>query len=371
MAKSILSLLRGIVGSSDGTPTGTPSIAKIVNGVVSTTSTTADGLLTLIAARLLDSGAVSAAENLKKIVAEIVTNVGLRVIPWSPRTFGAIPTVQQGVPGRISKDETFAINAADDIVVHPLQDGVSWVMATGAAASATFVGKVVTLTCINTSLTTVANMQALIAANAGVAALLRIDGTAGDLFDTLYVQAETALWEEGTISAGAKMILGSDGYWWAAQGDGYGRQYVAQRGFSEVTDASRVQNIFPEWAHLIEGTTIVSLSGAAIGDGTVNIDIPFTDYHRFVFQADWTNNNVAETITPQLFMRVAGSTVWQPLGGTAAVTAIGSALGAGAQNGSGAYFSSFDIKCDELRFQYIKAGAVAGNDTLLVTFGAA
>ena len=52
MANGILSILRGMVGSSDGTTTGTPSVQKVVSGVASVVSTTSDALLTTIDAVL-------------------------------------------------------------------------------------------------------------------------------------------------------------------------------------------------------------------------------------------------------------------------------------------------------------------------------
>jgi hypothetical protein len=86
MANGILSILRGMVGSSDGTTTGTPSVWKVASGVGSVVSTTADALLTTIAARLLSSANVSAADLLgfvrtavEKLATETAVGDGLAV----------------------------------------------------------------------------------------------------------------------------------------------------------------------------------------------------------------------------------------------------------------------------------------------------
>jgi hypothetical protein len=137
------------------------------------------------------------------------------VLPRLPRTPGAVPTDVQGTPGRLQVDETFSIAAGKYITVHPLQAGVSWVMATAGAAAVSAVGKVVTLTSKNDDTTTVTAMRALIAASASVAALISIPtGTGADTFDHTYVQAETPLWTTGTIPANAMVGLGPDGYYW-------------------------------------------------------------------------------------------------------------------------------------------------------------
>lgn len=145
------------------------------------------------------------------------------VLPRLPRTPGAVPTDVQGTPGRLPVDETFSIAAGKYITVHPLQVGVSWVMATAGAAAVSAVGKVVTLTSKNDDTTTVTAMRALIAASASVAALISIPtGTGADTFDHTYVQPDTALWASGTIPAHLQCALYPDGYVWPIEVDSTG-----------------------------------------------------------------------------------------------------------------------------------------------------
>lgn len=152
---------------------------------------------------------------------------------------GGAAALPAGVPGRLPVDETFEIAAGKNIVVHPLVSGVSWIMATGAAAAVSATGKVVTLTSKNDDSTTVAAMQALIAASASVAALLSITGTGADAFDHTYVQAQTALWASGTIPANAICVLGSDGYWWPAEADATGGLKASLTSLINGEDSSR------------------------------------------------------------------------------------------------------------------------------------
>ena len=137
--------------------------------------------------------------------------------------------------------------------------------------------------------------------------------------------------------------------------------------YETTTDALRMKNIAPEWSHYVEGTVAESLSGAAIGDQTKDIDLPYSDYKTVTVQADWTNNNVAEAIRVDIYGRLAGSTVWRSI--NALFTVTGTARGAAVQNGGlTAILTTPPLKLDEIRIEWIKTGAVAGNDTLLITY---
>lgn len=141
----------------------------------------------------------------------------LKESPYLPATSGSTPSVQQGVTGRLNRDYNFTIAAGDVITIHPLQGGVSVIVTTAAAAAVSASGKVVTLTSKNDDSTTVTAMQALIAADSAVAALLTITGNGADTFDHLLTLTETELWYSGTIPANLMCALGPDGYIWPAQ----------------------------------------------------------------------------------------------------------------------------------------------------------
>lgn len=148
----------------------------------------------------------------KKIVRPHIVPIGAATAATS-----ASPVV--GTTGRLPADVTLTIDAGMDITVHPLCGGVTVAVTTAAAAAVAATGNAVTLTALNTGATTVADMQALIAADASVAALLTITGTALDTFDAALAIAATDLWTEGVIAASAQFALDEDGNWSpAAQG---------------------------------------------------------------------------------------------------------------------------------------------------------
>lgn len=174
------------------------------------------------AALALDSTVGSVKTATEKAATEITVGQGAPARPFLPRTSGATPTQQQGVPGRMPLDYTFTIAAGKTIQVHPKRAGASFSVATAGAAAVSASGLAVVLTSKSDDTTTVAAMQALIAASPAVAALLSISGTALDTFDHLLVLADTPLWYEGTIPANLICALGPDGYVWPVELDATG-----------------------------------------------------------------------------------------------------------------------------------------------------
>jgi len=157
------------------------------------------------------------------------TEVRPHIVAIGSATAATSATAVVGTTGRLPADVTLTIDAGMNITVHPLCGGVTVAVATAAAAAVSATGKAVTLTALNTGATTVAAMQALIAASSSVAALLTITGTAGDTFDAAVAIAATDLWTEGTIPANVLVVMGSDGYYWPASGYNETLGHVAAR----------------------------------------------------------------------------------------------------------------------------------------------
>jgi hypothetical protein len=127
---------------------------------------------------------------------------------------GAAPTAQVGTLGRLNQDLSYAIAAGKTVVFHPLQHGVSVIVATAAAEAVSAAGLVVTFTDLNTDASTVTTMRAKLAAS-NAAGLVEIQlGTAvgGDTWNHLLTLAETPLWATGTVPAGADLQLDENGY---------------------------------------------------------------------------------------------------------------------------------------------------------------
>ena len=115
-----------------------------------------------------------------------------------------------GQMARLPQDITLTINTDKTITVHPLRGGVSVVGTVGAAAAVSVSELVVTLTAKNDGSTTVAAMQALIAASPA-AQLLSITGTGTDTFSGSWSVAETPCWYLGAILPACPIILDADG----------------------------------------------------------------------------------------------------------------------------------------------------------------
>lgn len=119
---------------------------------------------------------------------------------------------------RAPQDGRHTINAAgDEILLHPLRNGVSVTLAFGGSASVSVSGRAVTLTAVSGT-TTVAAMQTLIAGSAA-ASLLTLSGTSGAVFGTGYGMTSFPLWVDTVLSPSVLVTLGSDGYWWPAEAD--------------------------------------------------------------------------------------------------------------------------------------------------------
>lgn len=139
-----------------------------------------------------------------------------------------MPTnVSQNTYPRVACDATHVINGSGDVMtMHPLVNGVSVTLTYGAGASVTSSGKAVTITVV-ASTTTIANVQALLAASTA-ATLLSISGTGAAVFAAGYGFTSYPLWTLAAMPVCLPVTMGSDGYWWASEADGTSGMKVSQ-----------------------------------------------------------------------------------------------------------------------------------------------
>jgi len=130
--------------------------------------------------------------------------------------------------------------------------------------------------------------------------------------------------------------------------------------------------------HVNGPARLANISGVAIANGYANWDVFCNPYALITVYAKWTNNNAAESIRLDLFGRIDDNAAWAVAPTTTPsynglFTVVGSALGVPVQNGELFAFSTRPMRIREFRAEYLKAGAVAGNDSfeLWETLGAA
>lgn len=247
-------------GTTDGAIAGPPKAIKVgADGTVQVAgAVTTSGTVTEASASAIKTA-------VEKAATEITVGQGAPSRPFLPATSGGTPAQQQGVSGRLPQDITYTLAAGKTITIHPKRAGVSVSVATAGAAAVSATSLAVTLTNKNDDSTTVAAMQALIAASASVAALVSISGTALDTFDHTLTLADTPLWYNGTIAANVMAALGSDGYFWPVEMDATGGIKTSDSslhaGEDVPTDVTKIEHRYSCTDSLTADTQIKASAG--------------------------------------------------------------------------------------------------------------